>query len=155
MTLLRDPTPRFVSRLYYELGGATDLLLEAPFSTNASSWTPYDIRRMERIACEACSTINGGHCQWKGGLCDSPQEYTVVLSKLGYYGRRGALQRKGGPVDVPDPHISPPTTNLKRLRQYRQEAERALREDFAVVGVLEDLSTFALLALGGDSRGGV
>ena len=43
VTLLRDPTPRFVSRLYYELGGATDLLLQAPFSTNASSWTPYDI----------------------------------------------------------------------------------------------------------------
>ena len=33
VTLLRDPTPRFVSRLYYELGGATDLLLKAPFST--------------------------------------------------------------------------------------------------------------------------
>ena len=145
VTLLRDPTPRFVSRLYYELGGATDLLLQAPFSTNASSWTPYDIRRMERIACEACSTINGGHCQWKGGICDSPQEYTVVLSKLGYYGRRGALQRKGGSVDVPDPHISPPTTNLRRLREYRKEAERALREDFAVVGVLEDLSTFFTL----------
>jgi len=148
VTLLRDPAPRFISRLYYELGGATDLLLAPPFASNASSWTPTDVRRMERISCRACVLINGGHCQWRGGLCDSPQEYAVVLGRLGYYGRRGVLQRSGGAVDAPDPHISPPTKDLKGLRRVRAAAEKALREEFAVIGVLEDLPTFlTLLAL--------
>ena len=87
-------------------------------------------------------SINGGHCQWKGGICDSPQEY-VCLSKLATTGAAPpAAERRllmcRSPIASHE--------NLRRLREYRKEAERALREDFAVVGVLEDLSTFFTFA---------
>mmetsp|Transcript_5012 Transcript_5012/g.20559 ORF Transcript_5012/g.20559 Transcript_5012/m.20559 type:complete len:205 (+) Transcript_5012:548-1162(+) len=82
-TLLRHPVPRFISRLYYELGGRSDLLLAPPFAARPETWTVRDVERMERITCDACATINRGHCRWRGGLCDAPQEYLVVLSRLG------------------------------------------------------------------------
>ena len=145
VTLLRDPTLRFVSRLYYELGGQTELLLKPPFSYNTSAWTPWDIREMERISCEACATINAGHCRWRGGICDSPQEYTVVLSRLAPSGHRGALQRKGGDMEAHLRAVSPPVPNTKPLKMARTHAAQRLLEDFSVIGVLEDLHVFLVL----------
>jgi len=145
VTLLRDPAPRFVSRLYYELGGSTSLLLAPPFSGNASAWSPGDVRTMEKIVCDACAKINGGHCAWRGGICDTPQEYLVVLSRLGPLGGRGRLQRSGGKREAAYASIAAPNRNRARLADARKRAEHALLHDFAVVGVLEDLHTFFVL----------
>ena len=145
ITLLRDPMPRFVSRLYYELGGQTELLLKPPFSQNVSSWTSQDIREMERISCEACATINGGHCRWRGGICDSPQEYTVVLSHLAPYGPRGMLERRGSKHEAYLEFVSTPNSGVSALKTARIHAAHALLKDFSVIGVLEDLHSFLVL----------
>jgi len=79
--LFRNPVPRFISRLYYELGGKPELLLASPFAKDPELWTVADIQAMEQITCHACTKINNGHCSWSGGLCDNPQEYLVVLGR--------------------------------------------------------------------------
>jgi len=139
VTLLRDPVSRFVSRLYYELGGRSDVLLAPPFSRPVASWGAADLVEMEAIMCEACGQINGGHCHWRGGACDTPQEYLVVLSRLGTIGlKTGELQTPPAATSV---SVSLPSTRKARRRAL-EIAKRSLRRDFAVVGVLEELDVF-------------
>lgn len=139
VTVLRNPVERFVSRIYFELGGRTKILLSPPFSEPIHSWSPEDVATMEGIMCDECVSINGGHCHWRGGVCDTPQEYLAVLGRLGTFGMKsGELQSdppsKSVSVSLPAPS--------KRRKQVLDDALLALRRDFAVVGVIEELDTF-------------
>lgn len=148
VTLLRDPVHRFISRLYYELGGKSDLLLAPPFSRPVAEWSVGDLIEMEAITCRACRDINRGHCHWRGGLCDTPQEYLVVLSQLGLWGpKRGELQT---PPASPELAVSYPSSRPRRKRALSR-ALANLQTDFHVVGVLEELHVF-LAALAADLR---
>lgn len=139
VALLRNPIERFVSRLYYELGGRSELLLGPPFSQPVTSWTPYDLETMEAIVCEACTTINGGHCHWRGGLCDTPQEYLAVFSRLGIWGvKSGELQSPPAATSI---SVSLPAPQ-SRLDKALRTALHNVRTDFDVIGVLEELHTF-------------
>lgn len=139
VALLRNPIERFVSRLYYELGGRSELLLAPPFSQPVASWTPYDLESMEAIVCEACTTINGGHCHWRGGLCDTPQEYLAVFSRLGVWGvKSGELQSPPAATSI---SVSLPAAQT-RLDKALRTALHNVRTDFDVIGVLEELHTF-------------